>query len=177
MSRIHIVKIHTFLATLFLPFALLLPLTGVSYLLGFKGDVVKTEAFKLVTQLPEDESEQIQMFRNTLLQHDFTFEKMVFKDGEYIFRPTSRPYYSAKVTQENEVTFFKNEPSLMKRLLEVHKGHGPARLRYLEIAFGIALLIISFSGLWLALSLKAYCKISVVGLTLGALLLMSSFLF
>jgi hypothetical protein len=45
-----------------------------------------------------------------------------------------------------------NEPSLRKRMIELHMGHGPTAYKSYERVFAVGMLFIILTGLWLGLS-------------------------
>lgn len=167
MKRPLLIKIHLVLASLFMPFLLLMPLTGVCYLLGFKGSEIKTEVFRLTAAIPDQPEERKTFFQEQFRAQnlDYSFQEIKENATEIFFRPTSRVYYS--VTKGPELIFSKVEPDLLRRLIEIHKGHGPQLMRYFEMAFGLALILTTLSGLWLSLTVPAYRKITWVSFALG----------
>mgnify|MGYP001343866770 CR=1 FL=1 len=68
-----------------------------------------------------------------------------------ITRPTTRPFYTLDI-QEDEITVQYNEPSLQKRMIELHMGHGPGAYKTYQQVFAAGMLFIMLSGLWLGLS-------------------------
>lgn len=169
--------VHLSLASLFMPLLLLMPFTGTMYLLGFKGDQTKTEAFRIpAVAIPEDEAEQKVFFREIFLANSVQYSFSYIRGGgkEFIFRPTSRVHYVASIadtSDKSEIVFSKVEPDLMKRLIEVHKGHGPVAMKWFEVAFGLALILMTLSGLWLAWTVKPYRKATLISFGVGALII------
>ena len=45
-----------------------------------------------------------------------------------------------------------NEPSLQKRMIELHMGHGPTAYKAYQQVFAAGMLFIILTGLWLGLS-------------------------
>ena len=45
-----------------------------------------------------------------------------------------------------------NEPSLQKRMIELHMGHGPTAYKTYQKVFAAGMLFIILTGLWLGLS-------------------------
>ena len=74
-----------------------------------------------------------------------------------ITRPTTRPFYTLDI-QEDEITVQHNEPSLQKRMIELHLGLGPGALKSYLLIFAAGLLFIMLSGLWLGLSSVDYAR-------------------
>lgn len=159
---------HLMIGSLFLPLMLLMPLTGSLYIWGYSGDVVKTEAFRVAGEVPKDEKEQDVFFKDIFKKQnvDFEYEYIRSGKGDYTFRPTTRIHYSA-VQEGAEIVFTKVEPTLLRRLVELHKGHGPKLMRWFESAFGIALILVTLSGIWLAITVKTYRKATLLSFGLG----------
>ena len=169
--------VHLSLASLFMPLLLLMPFTGVMYLLGYKGDQSSVEAFRMAAvSIPADEKAQEAFFREAFAANSIDYSFSYIRGGgkEFTFRPTSRVHYVAKVSDsgdKSEIIFSKVEPNLLKRLIEIHKGHGPIAMKWFEVAFGLALILTTFSGLWLAWTVKPYRKATLISFGLGALVI------
>lgn len=165
------INIHLTLAAFFMPFLLLMPVSGTGYLLDFKGRADKTEVFRL-TEIPVEAGEaQDAFFREEFKKNgiDFDFEYIRGSKSSLVFRPASRLHYVADLQPDGQWVMSKVDPSLMFRLIELHKGHGPQLMRWFEIAFGIALILTTLSGLWLAWTVKPYRALTLVSFGLGAL--------
>lgn len=169
--------VHLSLASLFMPLLLLMPFTGAMYILGFQGEQTKAEAFRIpAVAIPTDEAEQESFFREIFKANsvDYSFSYIRGGKNEFTFRPTSRVHFVATVldsAEKPEIVFTKVEPNLMKRLIEVHKGHGPVAMRWFEVAFGLALILTTLSGLWLAWTVKPYRKATLISFGVGALII------
>lgn len=175
-SRSWMVQIHLILASLFLPFLLLMPVSGTLYLLDIKGDQAKEEAFVVEDPVPQDKSEHEAFFRDQFRKQniDFDFEYIRSTETDFIFRPTSRVYYMA-APKDGKLVMQKVNPSFVKRMIEVHKGHGPRIVRTMEIAFGIALIAVALSGVWIAIVTPVYRRPMIVSLVIGTVLLALGF--
>ena len=55
---------------------------------------------------------------------DFEFEYVKQKGSQLITRPTTRAFYTLDISGDEAVVHY-NEPSLQKRMIELHMGHGP----------------------------------------------------
>ena len=166
------IYVHLILAAFFMPFLLLMPISGTGYLLDFKGSQEKTEAFRLNEIPSEPGSEQEAFFREEFKKNgiDFDFEYIRGSKTNLIFRPATRVHYTAsKDEAAGQWVVTKVDPSLMSRMIELHKGHGPRIMRWFEVAFGIALILTTLSGLWLAWTVKPYRTATIVSFGLGAL--------
>lgn len=162
------INIHLIIASLFLPLMLLMPLTGSLYIWGYSGAIEKAEAFRISDSLPEGEKAQEDFFREQFKKNnvDYEFEYIRFGKNDFTFRPTTRVHYSA-VREEGGVVMYKMAPTLLKRLSELHKGHGPRLMRSFEAIFGIALILVAISGLWLAFTVKTYRRTTLVSFAVG----------
>jgi len=171
MNRALVLKVHLILSAVFIPLLLLVPLSGSLYLLGIKGDSEKTEVLTFAADVPSAEAEKVLFFRRFFEEQkiDFDFEYIKETPAELIFRPTSRDHYTAK-RKDGRWTLVQVRPSLLAKLMELHKGHGPQRLKYVEAVFGIALILVLSSGLWLALSVAKYRRLTLASALSGALL-------
>lgn len=176
MKRPLLIQIHLGLASLYLPLLLMMPLTGGLYLLGFKGSETKTEAFKIESPLPAEKSEWRaffeQQFENQKI--DFQFEQIKEAGNDFLFRPSTRTYYSATKNADSTLTFYKIEPDLLKKLIEIHKGHGPQLMKWFEISFGVALILTALSGLWLSITVPKFRKITWIAFSVGTVLIFIS---
>lgn len=170
-TRKLMINIHLVLAALFMPLLLIMPFTGASYILGFKGDQAKTEAFRITTAtLPENTKEKEQFFRDEFKKQNIDFDFEYIKDAgkTLIFRPTTRVHYVASIEKDaNEIVVTKVNPTWLARLIELHKGHGPTMMRWFEAIFGLALILTTLSGLWLAWTAKPYRKITLISFAIG----------
>ena len=177
-SRNLAIKIHLILASLLMPFLLIMPLSGVFYLIGFKGDAKTELAFTISEKIPLDLKEKEAFFNEQFKQNNisYKFEYIREKDNEVIFRPSSKLHYTATIIPDGVTSVYKSQPNLTKRLIELHKGHGPRLMRTLEIIFGFALIIITLTGVWIALITKPYRKPMAISLLIGIIAVASAML-
>lgn len=148
------VKVHLYIASFFLPALLLMAVSGGLYLNGIKG-TVETSAVEITNPVSIDpNSPDLKQDIDGLLQsngivHNFEYVKV--SGSTLITRPTSRDYYSVDASSENPVVKL-HKPDLVKRLVELHKGHGPGLFKTLQKVMAVALVIILLSGFWLGIS-------------------------
>lgn len=163
------INVHLIIAALFLPLLLMMPMTGALYIWGFKGEVKKTEAFTISEPVPTETKEQEAFFRKHFAAQnlDYDFEYIKVNKTDYIFRPASRVHYLG-ATVDGNVVMTKADPSLLARLIELHKGHGPVAMRWFESIFGICLVLVTLSGLWLAVTVPTYRKATIISFVIGA---------
>ena len=82
---------------------------------------------------------------------DFEFEYVKQKGSQLITRPTTRPFYTLDISGDEVVAHY-NKPSLQKRMIELHMGHGPTAYKTYQKVFAAGMLFIILTGLWLGLS-------------------------
>lgn len=171
-TRKLMIYIHLVIAAVFLPLMLIMPLTGSLYIFGFTGDQEKVESFRVQAQVPEEAKEKEDFFRDLFRRQgiDFDFEYIRGTKTDFIFRPATRVHYVATKDGETLVVS-KVTPTLLKRLIELHKGHGPTLMRWYEAFFGIALILVTLSGLWLAWTVKPYRKATLISFGIGVLVI------
>lgn len=171
-NRKYFIYVHLALAAFFLPYMLLMPISGTWHLLKLPEDQTKTESFKIIGTVPSNSPEKEIFFREEFKKQnlDYSFEYLKDNGKDYTFRPTSREYYTATV-DGNSIAFTKINPGFSRRLMEIHKGHGPGLIRTLEIGFGFALFLVTLSGLWLAFTVKKYRNITLGSFALGAIIM------
>ena len=102
---------------------------------------------------------------------DYSFEYIKEKTGVFYTRPTTRTYYKIKKKGQSAYVVYKVTPNFLASIIEVHKGHGPSLLKTLEKVLGFILMLILFSGVWLALQLKRDRKITLILMSSGFALL------
>ncbi len=177
MNRKTWINIHVGLAAFFLPYLLLMPLSGVFYLLDWKGSEQKSTAFEIQGFAPSSETEADTFFREQFKKQgsNYSFEYLKKNGDGFLFRPTSQNYHTATKTE----TGYRVElvqPNITRRVIELHKGHGPRFMRTVEIAFGIALILVTLSGMYLSLTVAAYRKLTFGAFGVGALFILISIL-
>lgn len=177
-TRKLIINIHLILAALFLPMLLLMPLTGALYILGYKGDAVKTEVFTINANIPSDSKEQETFFRAKFKEAgiDYNFEYIKMNKNEYIFRPQTKLHYIATKQEADQIVFTKIEPNFLFSSIELHKSHGPLMMKWFQVGFGLALILTTLSGLWLAITVKAYRVPTFISFAIGCLVIFLCFI-
>ena len=154
MTRALLIKLHLYLSAFFSAAIILVAVSGGLYLIGIKGSVEQTSVATLSTgqQLLADPSQSA--VQDALAEAgviDFSFDYVKQKGTQLITRPTTRPFYTLDVAGD-EVVIRYNEPSLQKRMIELHMGHGPSAYKIYQQVFAVGMLFIMLSGLWLGLS-------------------------
>ena len=154
MTRTLLIKLHLYLSAFFSAAIILVAVSGGLYLIGIKGSIEQTTLGTVSSgqQLLEDPSEvAVQAALTSLGVADFEFEYVKQKGSQLITRPTTRPFYTLSI-DGNEALVEYNEPSLQKRMIELHMGHGPTAYKTYQQVFAAGMLFIILSGLWLGLS-------------------------
>ena len=154
MTRALLIKLHLYLSAFFSAAIILVAVSGGLYLIGIKGSVEQTPVGSIDggRQLMADPGKEAVLNKLDLLGvTGFEFEYVKKKGSQLITRPTTRPFYTLDI-QEDEITVQYNEPSLQKRMIELHMGHGPGAYNAYQQVFAAGMLFIMLSGLWLGLS-------------------------
>ena len=120
MNRKLFLNIHLYLAAFFLPFLLLMPITGVSYLLGEKGAKISRVEFSTNEVPPQDKTQQKEWIKNQFENNniDFDWEYIKPNGNDLILRPSSKDHYIVSV-QADKTDFIKIEPNLLLKLIEL----------------------------------------------------------
>ncbi len=168
MKRITWIKIHLYLSAIAAPFLLIMAFTGTSYLFNLKG----SEEVKIVKTIQLSKAdltkENIAIELNEI-DENYSFDYVKNLGDGAITRPTTRDYYKFTVKESGtEVSHV--SPNLLRRLIEVHKGHGSQFIRNYEKAVGVFLLLIILTGLYLAFTMKREAKITAILFVLGTLI-------
>ena len=154
MARALLIKLHLYCSAFFAAGIILVAVSGGLYLIGIKGTIEQTLVGTLTTgqQLSQDPSEtNVQAALASLGVADFEFEYVKQKGSQLITRPTTRPFYTLDISGDEAVVRY-NEPSLQKRMIELHMGHGPTAYKTYQKVFAAGMLFIILTGLWLGLS-------------------------
>lgn len=154
MARALLIKLHLYCSAFFAAGIILVAVSGGLYLIGIKGTIEQTPVGTLTTgqQLSQDPSEtNVQAALASLGFSDFEFEYVKQKGSQLITRPTTRPFYTLDISGDEAMVQY-NEPSLQKRMIELHMGHGPTAYKTYQKVFAAGMLFIILTGLWLGLS-------------------------
>lgn len=154
MARALLIKLHLYCSAFFAAAIVLVAVSGGLYLIGIKGTIEQMPVGTLATgqQLLLDPSEaKVQAALASLGVSDFEFEYVNKKGSQLITRPTTRPFYTLDINGDEAVVQY-NEPSLQKRMIELHMGHGPTAYKTYQQVFAAGMLFIILTGLWLGLS-------------------------
>ena len=154
MARGLLIKIHLYLSAFFAPAIVLVAVSGGLYLLGVKGSVDSAPlgSAPADTRWTVDPSKaMVQDALSSIGVVDFHFDYVKRQGAGWITRPTTRVFYGFE-RQGEEVQITRYTPSLQKRMMELHMGHGPSAYRQFQKLFAAGMLFIILSGVWLGLS-------------------------
>ena len=148
------IGLHLCVAAFLAPVVLLMAVSGGLYLFGMKGKVTEypvnlAPGATLDLGAADLEAAVRQLLADAGIKHRFEYLKR--EDGMLTTRPTSRVHYVLHVDQDG-VQATRSEPNLQKRLIELHKGHGPTAFKTLQKVLAAGLLVIVGTGFWLGLS-------------------------
>ena len=146
--------LHFCVAAFLAPVVVLMAISGGLYLLGIKGKVAEMPVplasdASLDLAAPDLDAAVRQFFADAGVEHRFEYLKR--EEGTLITRPTSRVHYAFHISQDG-VRLTRNEPNLQKRLIELHKGHGPTAFKTLQKVMAAGLIVVVSTGFWLGLS-------------------------
>lgn len=171
-ARILWIKWHAYLSCFFLPFALLYSLTGILYLLDFKGSETVLHSVFIETDqpLPETELSALEIYESALKMypqlpierpenfwHDDHLVSWWHFQGEVLLLPT---------ISESGLKGFQirvEEYNFLKQLHFIHKGLAGLAFKVFGIFMGLSLLISIITGAVIALvmpKLKRWAVIS-----------------
>ena len=154
MSRKLLINIHLYLAAFFTPVLLIMAISGGLYLMGIKGSYTEQQVFqgnsvKVDPSNKHLEDEVSKILASLNIDHSFDYAK---KSGSTLYtRPTSKLHYVIQ-SSEDEVTVIERTPDFVKRLVELHKGHGPSWFKTFQKVMAAGLIFILITGLWLGLA-------------------------
>jgi hypothetical protein len=179
MTRSLLIKLHLYFSAFFAAAIILVALSGGLYLIGIKGSVAQmpvgsTPGGEALLENPSREA--VITALSAVGVTDFEFDYVKQSGSRLITRPTSRPFYTLDV-RDGSVEVQYNEPSIQKRMIELHMGHGPVAYKSYQKVFAAGMLFIMLSGLWLGFSSdrlrRTTAVISGSGLALFILLVLS----
>lgn len=152
MNRQTLVTIHLYLAAFLTPIVLMIAISGGLYLFGLKGTSVSTQVYQgdaseFDFKSADSKAAVDDLFSHIGIEHDFEYTKG--SSTSLVTRPTSRDYYVI-AARGDSLTVTLEQPDLIKRIVELHKGHGPGLFKTLQKITAFGLVFIFVSGLWIA---------------------------
>lgn len=179
MARAVLIKLHLYFSAFFAAAIVLVASSGGLYLIGIKGTVAQTMVGSIDSGealLADPSHGAVEAALAAVGVTEFEFDYVKTKGTQLLTRPTTRPFYSLDIA-DGKVTVQYNEPSLQKRMIELHMGHGPSAYKTYQQFFAAGMLFVMLSGLWLGLSSDRLRKTTLItsssGLLLFAVLVLS----
>ncbi len=169
MKRLTLIKIHLYFSGITLIFLALMALSGSLHLLtGDESEAVKWIKTTKVSS-PFDKEALTKLFESELknIDSEYRYDYIKGSSSSQTSRPTTRKYYTIDL-KDSTAIIKEHSPSLNKRLMELHKGHGPRSSRNVLGVLGIFVIGAVLSGLWLGLSSKAFRKVTLATMLSGA---------
>lgn len=171
-ARSTITLLHLFAATLLAPFFILVAVTGGLYVADIKPDLAETKINLIAPITLDSDSPALENDVRKILADndiDLDFEYLRNRGDNITTRPTSRDHISFQKNDDSWSATY-NKPNLHYAMMELHKGHGPQLFKTYQIAAGIALFMIIFSGLMVGLLSKAYRKKTIGSAVVGSII-------
>lgn len=173
MDRKLLITIHMYLSAFFAPAVLLVAISGGLYLVGIKGEVKEQTIYSSAESTIDSSSpslkDDVAALLDTAGVEDFSFEYVKVKGATLYTRPTSTEHYMINLGS-NGVEVVHAMPSLQKRMIELHMGHGPTAFKTFQKFFAVGLIFVMISGLWLGLSAKHLRRSTSLTVAGGALI-------
>lgn len=180
-SRILWIKYHAYISCFFLPFALLIALTGILYLFDIKGGPSEKFEYLLSEEIdfPLEKKEAKAFIENYLTEK---------QNGLHLPLPSN--YWEDHAIQgwwdfhggvmldahdDNQLKIQVETNNLMRKLLYIHKGIAGDIFVIFGILFGISLLFSLLSGTIVALVMPKLKKNAVIFMLAGALSVLVTF--
>ncbi|MDG2461022.1 MAG: hypothetical protein P8M73_09090 [Luminiphilus sp.] len=154
MARTVLIKLHLYFSAFFAAAIVLVAVSGGLYLVGIKGSVDQTLVGSVDSGealLADPSPAGVEAVLAAVGVTDFTFDYVKKSGSRLMTRPTTRPFYTLDIEAER-VAVHLNTPSLQKRMIELHMGHGPSAYKTYQQFFALGMLFVMLSGLWLGLS-------------------------
>lgn len=171
MSRRLFINIHLYLSAFFAGIVVLMAISGGLYLLGIKGETDNTRVAQVSggqALLDDPSVSAVAAVLASAGVDDFTFDYARSSGNRVYTRPTSRTNYVMEVDGD-AVTVTRQIPDLQKRMIELHKGHGPTVFKTFQKIFAAGIVFIILSGVWLGLSAERLRRRTLVAVSTGLL--------
>jgi hypothetical protein len=154
VSRRFFINVHLYLSAFFAGIVVLMALSGGLYLLGIQGETTDTEIAQITgghALLADPSVAAVAKVLERAGVSNFSFDYARSSGKRVYTRPTSETSYLMEVRGDT-ITVTRQVPDLQKRMIELHKGHGPAAFKTFQKVFAAGMLFIILSGVWLGLS-------------------------
>ncbi|MDP4916864.1 MAG: hypothetical protein NWR12_04005 [Haliea sp.] len=183
IQRMTVMKLHAFLACLFLPMATLFFISGALYSLDIKGGIDKkvynvtldspfSPDLVLLSELAKVELDQLDLPQPN---GDPTIKA---KKGSYEYRWGDLKYLVEIHPTDNplEVELTYRERSPLAQVMRVHRAEAGSVIKVFSVSMAISLLIILASGVFLAVGLPKLRRNALLALALGVAALVPVFM-
>lgn len=167
--RRKLIYLHLIFAGFMAPAFLLLALSGGAYLAGFKGETTDTPITLPADARLDFSADSLEADVRALLARagvDHDFEYIRNRGTRIELRPTSRTYLSLAQT-DNGLTATRHVPDLQKRMIELHKGHGPRLFKRYQQIVSLVLIGVVLGGVAVGLLAKAWRRPTIVAMAIG----------
>ncbi len=181
-ARILWIKWHAYLSCFFLPFALLITLTGLLYLFDIKGGASQEFEYNSETELtfPLEESLAkkyiVEYFSNEELSRHLPLPENYFLDGDVQGWWDFHDEVVLIPLKDKRLKIVVEKNSFWRQLLYIHKGIAGDIFIVFGILFGISLLFSLISGSIVALAMPKLKRNAAVFMTAGFMALVAAYL-
>ncbi len=169
MSRRLFITAHLYLSAFFAGVVVVMAISGGLYLFGVTGEVEASDIAVVsggATLLENPSADAVSEVLSKAGVTDFAFEYVRASGSRVFTRPTSETHYVLQVAGD-DITVTRNIPDLQKRMIELHKGHGPGLFKSFEKLFAAGILFIILTGVWLGLSAERLRRQTMVAVGSG----------
>ena len=172
MNRVVLLNIHMLLAAFMFPVALMFLVTGGLYTWDIKGNY-STETFAVVVAKPVPESELTALVSAELQQRNVAFPegspklKKVGTSYQLEWTGSSRDVILEPTADPLRYELLVKETSWYRTFVQLHKAKGGVLFKVYAASLAIALFVILGSGLWLALQIPRFRKLTLGVFALG----------
>lgn len=154
LQRNQLITLHLYIATFLVPFLFLMSLSGVLELLDIKGSTQKTLIYSTTKDAINFKSRSIvQDVKNILNKAGIKtdFSRIKIKKTRLNTLPNYSTHYVLKIT-ETHLNVYEYKPSVVTKLMSLHKGNGPAIYKYYQKFSVFGLFFVLITGLWIGLA-------------------------
>ena len=184
IQRMFVIKIHAFLACFFIPMATLYFVSGALYNLGVEGHIEK-QVYLLDLDRPftPDLDRLSELANSTLKERELVLptgeEKLTSKNGAYKYRwgDLRRLVEIEPADNPLQVDLVYRRRSVLAQVMRVHKGEAGSLVKIFSVSMAVSLLVILFSGVYLALGLPKLRKTALIAIAAGCMTVVPIFVF
>jgi len=173
-------KLHAYFACFFLPITLVYLTTGLLYFFGFEGEVTSEKSYtiQLAEGWPKTEEIAFPIMITALADDqevDIPADYYLYKGAHYWYG-YQRELKLTETDDPSVAQLTLKEHDLLMQLLIIHKGYGGLYFKVLSIFFGFSLAFSVISGVVITLQLPQLKKASMLGIAVGAMVLLAGFI-